>query len=300
MRWHKLGQFYQPIQLGVWGLTHAANPFPELLGDGLIKIYFNCRDAQQRSSIGYIVADLADNFRVLHHSAKPVLGPGQIGYFDDSGVSVGCMVNLPNLGKCLYFVGWNLSVTVPWRNSIGLAVWDEASQAFERYSPAPIIDRNWADPFSLSYPAVLPKSGGYEMWYGSNLEWGPTTNDMIHAIKYATSADGINWNRDGHVAIPVHLPNLSAYSRPCVIHENSIYKMWYSYRGQHYQIGYAESPDGLNWKKMDHLVGIGTSTTGWDSEMIEYAWVFDHLGKRYMIYNGNGYGKTGIGAAIWD
>ncbi len=31
--------------------------------------------------------------------------------------------------------------------------------------------------------------------------------------------------------------------------------------------------------------------------MIEYAHVFDHAGTRYMLYNGNGYGKTGVGLA---
>jgi hypothetical protein len=31
--------------------------------------------------------------------------------------------------------------------------------------------------------------------------------------------------------------------------------------------------------------------------MIEYACVFDHSGDRYMIYNGNGFGKTGLGYA---
>jgi hypothetical protein len=31
--------------------------------------------------------------------------------------------------------------------------------------------------------------------------------------------------------------------------------------------------------------------------MIEYAYVFDHNGKRFMIYNGNGFGKSGLGYA---
>jgi hypothetical protein len=31
--------------------------------------------------------------------------------------------------------------------------------------------------------------------------------------------------------------------------------------------------------------------------MLAYPFVFDYRGKRYMLYNGNGYGKTGIGLA---
>jgi hypothetical protein len=34
------------------------------------------------------------------------------------------------------------------------------------------------------------------------------------------------------------------------------------------------------------------------SEMIKYAFVFDHDGERYMLYNRNGYGKTGVGLAV--
>jgi hypothetical protein len=44
--------------------------------------------------------------------------------------------------------------------------------------------------------------------------------------------------------------------------------------------------------------GIDVSPDGWDSEMIEYPFVLDHKGERYMLYNGNGFGKTGFGLAV--
>jgi hypothetical protein len=34
--------------------------------------------------------------------------------------------------------------------------------------------------------------------------------------------------------------------------------------------------------------------------MICYPFVFDHAGSRFMLYNGNGYGKTGFGIAVWE
>ena len=58
-----------------------------------------------------------------------------------------------------------------------------------------------------------------------------------------------------------------------------------------------KSVDGLTWIRLDSKVGINISTKGWDSEMIEYPFIFDHKGDRYMFYNGNGYGRTGIGLA---
>jgi hypothetical protein len=299
MSWKKTGLFYQPDPQRQWGLTHAANPLPEQLEGSIYRLYFNCRDAQQRSFIGYLILDVADGFKVLDLSPGPVFGPGPVGCFDDNGASLGCLATVPGLGKCLYYVGWNLSVTVPWRNSIGLAIWNEGGHTFARHSPAPVMDRHREDPYSLSYPAVLPTPTGFAMWYGSNLAWGPTTSDMVHAIKYATSADGISWERSGQIAIPVQLPEWYAYSRPCVLREGEVYKMWYTYRGTAYRMGYAESADGQRWQLKNHEAGLEVSATGWDSEMTAYAWVFDHAGQRYMVYNGNGYGKTGIGAAVW-
>ena len=76
--------------------------------------------------------------------------------------------------------------------------------------------------------------------------------------------------------------------------------MWFSCRGRTYRIGYAESADGRSWLRADERAGIGVSESGWDSESIEYPHVFDHGGRRYMLYNGNGYGKTGFGLAVLE
>ena len=96
-----------------------------------------------------------------------------------------------------------------------------------------------------------------------------------------------------------------AISRPSVIRTaKGIYRMWYSYRAQAnvatYRIGYAESNDGLKWVRMDEASGIDVSASDWDSEMICYPRVFEHKGQLFMLYNGNGYGKTGFGLAVLE
>jgi hypothetical protein len=75
------------------------------------------------------------------------------------------------------------------------------------------------------------------------------------------------------------------------------YEMWFSYRKTTYQIGYAHSHDGINWEREDTL-NLGPSAEGWDSEMVCYPCVFKHLNKRWMLYNGNGYGASGFGLAV--
>lgn len=140
------------------------------------------------------------------------------------------------------------------------------------------------------------------MWYGSTITWDAGNNEMIHVIKYASSKDSISWKRHG-IAIPYEIGMAQAFSKPSVVVDNGIYHMWFSYRsgqGTKYRIGYAHSRDGLNWEREDGNSGIDVSESGWDSEMICYPFVFDHKGERYMLYNGNGYGKTGFGLAILE
>jgi hypothetical protein len=108
----------------------------------------------------------------------------------------------------------------------------------------------------------------------------------------------MGWKRDGRVCLDFATPDEHAFGRPCVVRDaDGMYRMWYSVRGAAYRIGYAESRDGLAWSRMDARAGIDVSAEGFDSEMIEYPVVFDRQDRRFMMYNGNGYGFSGIGLA---
>lgn len=280
--------------------SHAANPVAEHRGGDLFRIYFSSRDERNRSSIGWVEIDLRRPGTALRLAQRPVLEPGPPGAFDDSGTSMGWLAAQPDGRRLLYYVGWNLGVTVPWRNSIGVASSADADAPFEKHSRAPILDRHEIDPYSLSYPCVLAEGGSWTMWYGSNLAWGAAQEQMSHVIKRAESRDGIEWLRDGAVALGLRGRGEFALSRPCVLKQGGLYRMWYSFRGERYRIGYAESADGRRWMRLDERAGIDVSPSGWDSESIEYPHVFDHAGVRYMLYNGNGYGRTGFGLAVLE
>jgi hypothetical protein len=141
------------------------------------------------------------------------------------------------------------------------------------------------------------------MWYGSTNTWDAGNGEMLHVINYASSYDGHRWKREG-LSVPYKLNTAQAFSRPTVIGSLQLgYQMWFSYRsgtGEKYRIGYAVSEDGKHWQLALEKAGIDVSKEGWDSEMIAYPFVFDHKDERYMLYNGNGYGKTGFGLAILE
>ena len=138
------------------------------------------------------------------------------------------------------------------------------------------------------------------MWYVSGTGWTIVNHKPRHHyhIQYAESQDGRDWGRSGVVCITYRTPDEYAFGRPCVVQDHDRYRMWYSCRGDRYRLGYAESDDGIGWIRKDHEASLGPSASGWDSEMIAYPLVFRHHGRLHMLYNGNGYGQTGIGLAI--
>jgi hypothetical protein len=76
--------------------------------------------------------------------------------------------------------------------------------------------------------------------------------------------------------------------------------MFYSVRlkSKGYQLGYAESKDGLNWTRKDKEIGITLSESGWDSETMSYPSLVRYHDRVYMFYCGNNCGETGFGYAV--
>lgn len=303
MRWKKVGRVYAPDGTKSWAVSHAANPVVEWIEGDIFRVYFSCRDKRNRSSIGFVEIDLKHPTQILREADEPVLGPGDLAMFDDCGVSIGCIVSVGEK-RYLYYMGWNLAVTVPWKNALGMAVSDGPGEPFRRYSRFPIVELNEVDPYTISYPWVMHEDDRFRMWYGSNIQWGPKQRDMRHLIKYAESEDGVHWKRDGVVALDFKCPEEYAMCKPCVVKDAEAYGMWFCARGdidrETYRICYAESNDGITWVRMDEKETIDVSESGWDSEMIEYPFVFDHKGARYLLYSGNAFGKTGFGLAILE
>ncbi len=302
-RWEKLGQIYEPTSKGRHPklASHAANPLPVHLENDIYRIFYSGRDSHNRSSVGAVDIDIIQRKIIADHYL-PFFSYGSEDSFFSHGVSIGNCYEVDGHVYML-FMGWQVPPNQHWRGDIGRLVLTPEIN-LELDSAEPFMGSNPSDPISLSYPWVMPrKQGGFDMWYGSTINWNAGNNEMLHVINHAFSEDGHNWSRYG-LAIPYEIGKAQAFSRPTVVpHTFQGLEMWFSYRsglGEKYRIGYATSPDGENWNLQLEQAGITPSDSGWDSEMIEYPFVFDHSGSRYMLYNGNGYGKTGFGLAILE
>lgn len=299
--WKKQGLLYRPSATGRHPklVSHAANPLPVHIADDVYRIYYSGRDVNNRSSVGAVDIDIVTRKIVCDHK-EPFFMHGAVGSFFADGVSIGNCYEADGVHYML-FMGWQSPAGKQWRGDIGRLI-VKSDLALELDGNAPFMGIDETDPISLSYPWVMKdSSGGYSMWYGSTLTWDAGNGEMLHTINHASSADGQNWLRGG-LAVPYELGNAQAFSRPTVVATAVAgYEMWFSYRsgsGEKYRIGYAVSKDGRAWDLALNSSGITVSAQGWDSEMIEYPYVFDHKNCRYMLYNGNGYGKTGFGLAV--
>ena len=216
--------------------SHGANAVAGEKGPQGVRVYFNCRDQTNRSSVAWLDLNLEDPLspRVSVVSPAPVLGPGELGSFDDSGTSIGSLVSTDE-GLLLYYLGWSLGVSVPWHNCIGVAILRPGSETLERLSRAPIMDRSEEDPFTISYPCVRKESGLWHMWYGSHTRWGGS-HEFEHELRYASSDDGLAWRRNPAPLITPLGPSEYAFSRPTVVQIGDSFVMLFCSRGDRYRI----------------------------------------------------------------
>ena len=309
MKWTKKGLIFRPDGNREWMATHAALPVPDRISDDIVRIYFATRSSGNRTVTTFIEVEADDPSRVTYVHDQPVLSFGHLGAFDDGGVGPYCVVRHDGR-KYLYYGGINAGVTVPYRNAIGLAVSDDDGRSFRRVCEGPVVDRTQDEPYFTAAADVMLDDGLWRMWYGSTTGWVVVDGrpEPRYQIKYGESRDGIHWSRRNVTCIE-YASEGEANVRPCVIRDGGLYKMWYCHRGSagyrtdprhSYRLGYAESTDGITWTRKDGEVGIDRSASGWDATMMCYPYVYRHKGRTYLLYNGNGFGESGIGYAILD
>jgi PKD repeat protein/predicted GH43/DUF377 family glycosyl hydrolase len=162
-------------------------------------------------------------------------------------------------------------------------------QLWDKYAGNPVLDTGpgaW-EQTDVSSPSVLYDGSMYKMWY--------TGQDITgwDRIGYATSLDGIIWNKYASNPVvtlgpPGSWDSIYAYC-PTVIFNGATYQMWFGgYDGTNYRIGYATSPDGVIWNKyagnpvLDHDV-LGS----WDDTHVTFPFVLYKDSMYHMWFTGS-------------
>ena len=300
--WEKKGLIYEPAGREY---SHGSHPCAIHIKDDLFVIAFTRRDAQQRSHIFLSYATVSKGQVRLHGHPKLALIPGAPCCFDCDGVISVCFVQ--HGGRFyLYYVGWQNLPDGLWICDTGRAVLDPDQLSLSREYQGPVLGRDKSNPLFAAATAFHVSGDVWQTWYNSGIKWEKTSHGWKHyyGIHYAHSTNGVDWVCEPGLVLPFADEYEYAFGRPSVILVEDTYFMWYAHRAtktiETYRIGFASSSDGRHWKRRDGLAGIDASSSGWDSEMICYPCVFEHQGLVYMLYNGNGYGKSGFGLAVME
>lgn len=305
MQWLRKGRIFDPSDHPDWAGTHAQVPTP-LLYDDRVRIFYADRFSDGRSYTTYVDLERGNLSNVIYAHQKPILDFGAPGTFDDDGVMPSCALRRDGQ-VYLYYSGWNRGMTVPYRNSVGIAVSDDDGTTFRRLYEGPVLERCPTEPYIAVTPSILREGDLWRMWYISGVRWVDVDGkyEPVYVIKYASSKDGISWDRPNHLCIePSH--DTEAFSHPNVVKHADQYIMVYCFRNSHdyrdgagaYRIGFATSPDGLDWTRQDEQGGLPTTGDGWESTMTCYPYLIEIDGRMHMFYNGNGFGRSGFGYAI--
>lgn len=313
--WKKLGKVFDPKDLTStsWMKEFAQSP-SVIIEDSYVRVFFCSRpspntDGQYVSYISYVDLDRNNLLKILRVCKSPVLSLGKYGTFDEFGTYP---VSVIRDGETLraYYAGWTRCESVPFNAAIGLAISSNSGETFHRLGDGPILSYSPDEPFLLGSPRIRKFGNQWQLWYVSGNNWLKESGkpEPIYKIRMAFSLDGIEWVKHGQNLISDKLGANECQACPDVSYWNGHYHMFFSYRDIYnyksreggYRIGYASSTNMLDWHRNDEMVNISLSDSGWDSEMVNYPHVFEIDNMTYMLYQGNGMGRTGFGLAVLE
>lgn len=193
--------------------------------------------------------------------------------WDKIGVETASVIKDPQ-GK--YRMYYSSSLKESNNFAIGLATSDDGVSWVKNDKPLFESENEWekGEPYGVLEPSVIYDQTEkiYKMWYNG---LGTKDNKLAFRIGYATSADGLSWQR---LKKPVLEPGVDGawddilVSHVNVVKSQSAYHMFYfgvsdwddGVAFQKGSIGHAYSKDGINWQKNPNNPIIKPRADTWD------------------------------------
>jgi hypothetical protein len=277
------------------------------LGERLWRVYFAARDRDNRAHIVAVDIDPGEQLKIVAEHLDPLLELGPPGAFDHEGMGPSCALVVGDQVR-LYYTGVAVRRDVRVQLAIGLAV-SEDGLRFRKQFPGPILATGPFDPYFTGSPVVRPTPDGFRMWYTSGTEWRLVRGqlDYFYEIRTTTSDDGLMWDIRTESARALEAPAEAGMGRAWMIDAGDGPRLWYSRRGENYR---APGEDPYR------IVSVRADETGeftgpaeplrfenppaagdFDSWMQAYPCVVVHGDDLIMFYNGNEFGREGLGWA---
>jgi hypothetical protein len=297
--WERLGLVYCAAGEAPWRRSHAYVPTARVVSASEIRVFVAFLDDKGMGRVGFVDVDAFNPTRVVRVGEKPCLDLGRPGTFDEHGVSPLSLVS-DGSTLYLYYAGWQRSVSVRYFMFTGLARSADGGETFARVSEAPLLDRCDGE--------LLVRTGGFvfnhqNQWFFSYMggsEHILTSGQLTPTYDLMTlRSNSPEWSGRGTLVLSPRRPEEFGFGRPWVISELGRCRMWLSVRSAAlgYDLTYAESADGLTWKRDDDALCFTGPQGEWESATRSFASVVDTQAGRFMFYNGNAFGATGFGVA---
>jgi predicted GH43/DUF377 family glycosyl hydrolase len=267
---------------GSWDDRHLL--YPDILYDGSkLHMWYSGGDGSN-IRIGY--ASVTDIGGWMKYSGNPVLNVGPSSW-DSQHVRTPSVIFDGNKYHMWYTGFGNSVIKTGYADSTDGINWN-------KYSGNPVLDLGPGGSFDdrgAFSPYVLYDGTMFHLWYAG--EDGSTTT----RIGYASSADGINWNKySGNPVINIGSPGSwddDAVYPDTVIFDGATYHMWYTGDdGPTHRTGYATSPDGVTWTKPN----LGIFDYGGNSNNnivlnlgVPGSWEDQHVYRPAVLYDGSEY-----------
>ncbi len=284
-------------EYGDWMDNSAMKPIPVLVND-VLRIYVTFRTKTGAGRPGYVDLNPTNPMEVLDVSKEPLLEFGDAGYFDDNGV-VPCTVFEDNGKYYMFYTGFNLGVKVRMTYFSGLGISEDGTH-WKKYSSVPVMERTELGSLFRSVQCVVKEENGWKIYYvaGNRFLQGKEKTLAEYELYCLETKDLTMLNNDGVKVMPC-IGNEYRIGAPQVVKEHGLYKMYFCTGTEDvvYDLTYAESVDGIHWKREESLYGFMRTPGGWDSDMAAYPSVISCCGKQYLFYNGNNFGHEGFGYA---
>jgi hypothetical protein len=306
--WRKQGLILPPGFAGTRSKDSLSAPSLVRLKNGGLRLYFWAR----QSGFSYIYAvesapGAPGTWTLV--TPDPMLGPSPIGNLNDKGPGFPFVLRRDDAPWLLYYCSWgSWAPRDEISNRTCLAIsydegitWTVLREPLLPLGPPGSFDGGLTGSVCVTRSAT----NRYRMWYTAGGRYamiGPIKRAIAH-IGYATSKDGVNWEKD---ARPIMSPREDAVqpyeavvSKPTVLFLHGAYHMWLSVfcmEGRGYRLNYAHSTDGIRWQRFyDEILPL--TPGGFDSDNQSYANVVEQGNELWMFYVGNDFGRTGIGLA---
>jgi hypothetical protein len=296
--WVRQGLLVELKHLPNWVTSHAQHPtvIDHPTNPELVRMYFASRASKNQSFMLFADINLKSK-EVVHISPSPIISLGDSGTFDERGSMPSCVVKKGG-EYLMYYFGINQDIDLPFRNSIGLAKSSDGC-FFERVYQGPVIDRQPHIPLYASCPWYVDGKKP-EIYFLSGIKWELEYKNDYKKWRSYYHIKRARWEHQHWVVEPSPVLEVidgeCAVARPQIVDVKKTRKMYFCSRWDHYYLGVAfVQENGLFVRGKIVLEG----DSDWDNEMQAYPNYYKAQdGTEYMFYNGNNFGKAGIGFAI--